>query len=161
MLCSSRISLRKRGAGWKAEFVRASREAVCASVMMLFARSILPVNPSMVNAASMRSKLRSFAEIFQEFAHGSSPRAIACALNKEVVPGPAGKSWAPSTVYGNWRRGTGILNNERYIGRLVWNRQQFIKDPDTGKRQARLNPESKWILEEVPSFASSTTISGT
>jgi site-specific DNA recombinase len=88
--------------------------------------------------------------IFQEFAHGSSPRAIACALNKEVVPGPAGKSWAPSTVYGNWRRGTGILNNERYIGRLVWNRQQFIKDPDTGKRQARLNPESKWILEEVP-----------
>ena len=89
-------------------------------------------------------------QIFQEFAQGRSPRDIAHALNKEAIPGPAGKSWAPSTIYGNWRRGTGILNNELYIGRLVWNRQQFIKDPHTGRRQARLNPETKWIVEEVP-----------
>ena len=88
--------------------------------------------------------------IFEEFACGLSPRAIAQALNKEGVPGPAGKSWGPSTVYGNWQRGTGILNNELYIGRLVWNRQQFIKDPKTGRRQARPNPESKWVIEEVP-----------
>ena len=88
--------------------------------------------------------------VFQEFAQGRSPRAIAHALNKEAIPGPAGKSWGPSTIYGNWRRSTGILNNELYIGRLVWNRQQFIKDPHTGKRQARLNPEAKWIIEEVP-----------
>ena len=88
--------------------------------------------------------------IFQEFAQGRSPRAIAQSLNKEGMPGPAGRSWGPSTIYGNWQRGTGILNNELYIGRLVWNRQHFIKDPNTGKRQARLNPESKWIIEEVP-----------
>ena len=60
------------------------------------------------------------------------------------------RSWGPSTIYGNWRRGTGLLNNELYIGRLVWNRQQFIKDPVTGRRQARLNSEAKWIVEEVP-----------
>jgi site-specific DNA recombinase len=88
--------------------------------------------------------------IFQEFAQGRSPRAIAQSLNKEDVPGPAGGSWGPSTIYGNWQRGTGILNNELYIGRLVWNRQRFIKDPNTGRRQARLNPESKWVIEEVP-----------
>ncbi len=88
--------------------------------------------------------------IFQEFAHGRSPRAIAHALNREGIPGPAGKTWGPSTIYGNWRRGTGILNNELYIGRLVWNRQHFVKDPDTGKRQARRNPEPKWVVEEVP-----------
>jgi hypothetical protein len=88
--------------------------------------------------------------IFKEFAQGRSPRAIAQSLNKDGIPGPAGRSWGPSTIYGNWRRGTGILNNELYVGRLVWNRQQFIKDPDTGRRQARLNPESKWIVEEVP-----------
>ena len=88
--------------------------------------------------------------VFQEFALGRSPRAIAHALNKEAIPGPAGKTWGPSTIYGNWRRGTGILNNELYIGRLVWNRQQFIKDPHTGRRQARLNPETKWVIEEVP-----------
>jgi site-specific DNA recombinase len=88
--------------------------------------------------------------VFEEFANGRSPRAIAGALNKEAIPGPAGKSWGPSTIYGNWRRGTGVLNNELYIGRLVWNRQQFIKDPNTGRRQARLNPETKWIVESVP-----------
>ncbi len=88
--------------------------------------------------------------IFKDFAHGRSPRAIAQSLNKEGIPGPAGRSWGPSTIYGNWQRGTGILNNELYVGRLVWNRQQFVKDPRTGKRQARLNPESKWIIEEVP-----------
>src|SRR6478735_1008059 len=88
--------------------------------------------------------------IFEEFAKGRSPRAIAGALNKETIPGPAGKNWGPSTIYGNWRRGTGILNNELYIGRLVWNRQQFVKDPNTGRRQARLNAENKWIFQEVP-----------
>jgi len=37
----------------------------------------------------------------------------------------------------------GRLNNELYIGKLVWNRQRFIKDLDTGKRVSRLNPESE------------------
>ncbi len=54
-----------------------------------------------------------------------------------------------STIYGNWRRGTGILNNELYIGRLIWNRQRFVKDPNTGKRQARMNPPEAWVTEEV------------
>jgi site-specific DNA recombinase len=39
--------------------------------------------------------------IFQEFAEGRSPRAIAGALNKEKIPGPSGKSWGSSTIYGN------------------------------------------------------------
>jgi site-specific DNA recombinase len=43
-----------------------------------------------------------------------------------------------------------ILNNELYIGRLVWNRQRFLKDPDTGKRVARPNFSSEWITTDVP-----------
>ena len=31
-------------------------------------------------------------------------------------------------------RGTGIVNNQLYIGRLVWNRQHFMKNPETSKR---------------------------
>jgi site-specific DNA recombinase len=54
--------------------------------------------------------------------------------------------------FGELEAGTGILNNELYIGRLVWNRQRFVKDPDTGKRQARLNPPSEWFTEEVPAL---------
>ena len=90
--------------------------------------------------------------IFNEYKSGRSPKSIAHSLNHEGVPGPKGGRWSPSTIYGNWRRGTGILNNEIYIGKLVWNRQHFIKDPVSGKRQARPNPPEKWVTEEVPSL---------
>jgi hypothetical protein len=56
----------------------------------------------------------------------------------------------PSTINGNRRRGTGILNNELYIGRLVWNRLAYIKNPDTGKRVSRLNDKSALITTDVP-----------
>jgi DNA invertase Pin-like site-specific DNA recombinase len=88
--------------------------------------------------------------IFNEYATGKSPTAIAHALNKRNIPGPAGKAWGPSTINGNWRRGTGILNNELYIGRLVWNRLAYIKNPDTGKRVSRLNKKSALIITDVP-----------
>ena len=88
--------------------------------------------------------------IFREYAAGQSPKAIAHRLNKEGVPGPRGEGWGPSTIHGNRRRGTGMLNNELYIGRLVWNRLRYIKDPDTGKRVSRPNPESEWIVTDVP-----------
>ena len=74
-------------------------------------------------------------------------------MNRDNIPGPFGHAWGPSTIYGNWRRGTGILNNDLYSGRLVWNRQRFVKDPTTGKRQARLNPRDEWIIEDVPGLA--------
>jgi len=44
----------------------------------------------------------------------------------------------------------GILNNEMDVGRIVWNRQRFIKDPDTGKRVSLLNPREEWVVREVP-----------
>ncbi|WP_210432733.1 recombinase family protein, partial [Iodidimonas gelatinilytica] len=66
------------------------------------------------------------------------------------VSGPRGKGWGPSTLFGNVKRGTGILNNELYIGKLVWNRLRYIKDPDTGKRVSRLNPKDQWIIHELP-----------
>jgi site-specific DNA recombinase len=90
--------------------------------------------------------------IFTDFAAGKSPRAIAIELNRRAVSGPSGKPWGASTIYGNWRRGTGILNNELYVGKLVWNRQRFVKDPERGRRQARPNPESEWVVEEVPAL---------
>jgi len=80
--------------------------------------------------------------IFEGYASGLSARALAAALNAEGVrsPGVGSGQWSFSTISGNAKRGTGVLNNEHYIGRLVWNRQRFVKDPSTGRRQARLNP---------------------
>src|SRR5687767_5228740 len=88
--------------------------------------------------------------IFNDYRAGASPKQIAKALNAEGVRGPRGALWSPSTIHGNPERGIGILHNELYIGRLVWNRQRFLKDPDTGKRVARANPPSEWITKDVP-----------
>ena len=88
--------------------------------------------------------------IFTLFSQGESPRAIARILNGERVPGPGGRSWCDTTLRGHHARGTGILRNELYIGRLVWNKLRYIKDPVTGKRRSRLNPADLWIVEEVP-----------
>lgn len=88
--------------------------------------------------------------IFKEYVTGVSPRTIAHALNREGIPGPQGGQWGPSTIYGNRERGTGILNNELYIGKLVWNRLRYVKDPDTGKRVSRPNPPEVIIVKDVP-----------
>lgn len=88
--------------------------------------------------------------IFSEFSTGTSPRAIAKRLNSEGVMGPGGRPWQDTTIRGHAARGTGVLRNELYIGRMVWNRQHFMKDPATGKRQARMNPLADWIIEDVP-----------
>src|SRR6266446_800177 len=88
--------------------------------------------------------------IFAEFAGGKSPRRIAHELNRERIAGPRGGEWDGSTINGNAARGTGILNNELYIGRLVWNRLRYIKEPATGKRISRPNEPDRWIVQEVP-----------
>ena len=88
--------------------------------------------------------------IFRDFAAGTGPRTIAKTLNDEGIPGPHGKLWNDTTIRGHVKRGTGIINNELYIGRLIWNRLRYVKDPSTGKRVSRLNPESEWLTTEVP-----------
>ena len=55
-----------------------------------------------------------------------------------------------TTIRGQKERGTGILNNELYIGRLVWNRCSYVKDPRTSKRVARPNPPAQWERTAVP-----------
>ena len=90
------------------------------------------------------------SRIFTEFANGNSPRAIAKRLNAEGVPGPGGRPWGDTTIRGQAERGTGVLNNALYVGRLEWNRCSYVKDPRNGKRVARPNPREKWEITEVP-----------
>ena len=88
--------------------------------------------------------------VFREFASGVSPRAIARRLNEENIPRRSAKRWSDSTIRGQVKRGTGLLNNELYIGRLVWNRLRFVKNPETGRRVPRVNPSEEWIVTDVP-----------
>ena len=68
------------------------------------------------------------------------------------MPGPRGGQWNASTVRGDPKKATGILNNPLYVGRLVWGRRQWRRNPDSEKRERRyrLRDHSEWIEVAVP-----------
>lgn len=91
--------------------------------------------------------------IYADYLAGQSARSIAIALNRERVPSPRGSTWAVSAIHGDAKRGIGILANPIYSGRQVWNRSQWIKHPDTGRRTRRERPEAEWIITDHPELA--------
>jgi DNA invertase Pin-like site-specific DNA recombinase len=93
------------------------------------------------------------ARIWQDYADGLSPKQIAHALNAEGVNGPRGGPWRNSTIFGQPRRGNGILQNPLYRGTRVWNRNRKVKDPATGKARMVARPESEWISVPAPELA--------
>lgn len=65
-------------------------------------------------------------EIFARYAAGASLRTIVFDLNARSVPSPRRSSWSVAALYGSPAKGTGILNNSAYVGRVVWNRSQWL-----------------------------------
>jgi DNA invertase Pin-like site-specific DNA recombinase len=88
--------------------------------------------------------------IFARYGEGWSCQRIAADLNARGGRTRRGTTWSVSTLYGCPTKGSGVLNNELYIGRLVWNRSQWLKDPDTGKRTRFVRPREEWIIEDHP-----------
>jgi DNA invertase Pin-like site-specific DNA recombinase len=88
--------------------------------------------------------------ILEEYVAGRTAREIAYDLNNESISPPRGRSWNASTINGNMQRGTGIIQNELYAGRLVWNKVRMVKDPDTGKRLSRPNAKNDRQTADVP-----------
>ena len=87
--------------------------------------------------------------IFEKYAVGFSSLRIAQRLNARRVPAP-GASWKRTQLRrdGSWMPSAilEILNNERYIGRIVWNRCRWVRSArDSKKRRRVLNPESEWV----------------
>ena len=89
-------------------------------------------------------------EIFARYAGGDSCQKIAADLNRRGVRGPRGGTWSVSGIYGSPAQCTGVLNNELYIGRQVWNRSHWVKHPITGVRERQERPESQWIVHARP-----------
>jgi hypothetical protein len=56
------------------------------------------------------------------------------------------RGWAASTIHT-------ILVNEKYLGRWIWNKTTFVKDPETGKRTPVARPQDDWVVEERPDLA--------
>jgi site-specific DNA recombinase len=100
--------------------------------------------------------------IFEMYASGISPRAIAGALNAEGVPSPGATwkredrrtdgKWLASAIYGDPKRGFGILNNDLYRGVRVWNRSRSSLDLDGAKRLFFRRPEEERVEVAVPNL---------
>jgi len=88
--------------------------------------------------------------IYDEFGKGLSCQKIAHGLNDDFIKGPRSGTWGVSVLYGSPRKGSGILNNEIYVGKVIWNRSHWVKDPDTHKRVRLDRPKSEWVIEEKP-----------
>ena len=91
--------------------------------------------------------------IYADYLAGQSARKIAIALNREGVPAPRSGEWAVSAIYGDLKRGIGILANPLYAGRQIWNRSQWVKHPVTRRRVRRERPREEWIESHVPELA--------
>jgi site-specific DNA recombinase len=103
--------------------------------------------------------------IFELYAGGVSPRAIAEFLNCEKIqsPGAAWRrtdtgehakrrgKWVSSAIHGDPKRGYGILNNERYLGRLIWGRLQWKRGAaNSKKRTAAVADPAQLVRREDP-----------
>ena len=87
--------------------------------------------------------------IFEMSAEGCSLKTIAKTLNQEHVQPPRPRS---GKKYATWCM-TAIremLRRELYVGRIIWNRSRFVKQPGTNKRVRRERPRSEWRIVEQP-----------
>jgi hypothetical protein len=69
--------------------------------------------------------------------------------NRELVPAEAETI---QRIFRDYAAGVSpkALAKQLYVGRLVWNRLRYVKDPDTGKRVSRANAPSEWVTTAVP-----------
>jgi site-specific DNA recombinase len=61
-----------------------------------------------------------------------------------------GTGQGDTTMRGQVDRGTGILNNACYVGRIEWNRCSYVRNPKTGRRVARPNLPEEWEVMDAP-----------
>ncbi|MEX2741877.1 recombinase family protein [Rhizobium mongolense] len=90
--------------------------------------------------------------IFKEYAKGLSPVRITDELNARGIPGPRGRAWQGTAIGGHRNRGSGILNNQAYIGLIVFNRLAYRKNPATEHRVSGENAAELHVVQEVPSL---------
>jgi site-specific DNA recombinase len=93
--------------------------------------------------------------VFRLFAEGKSLKAIADTLKRDGIPAPCDRHGYAKKVGKGWGHPTirAMLRNERYIGRVVWNRRKWERSPRTGKRVYRERPQEDHVARVMPELA--------
>ena len=106
-----------------------------------------------LNREIMAERAAIVRRIFDDYAEGVSPRAIAARLNADGIPSPSGGKWNDSTIRGNAKKRDGMLRNEAYVGIIVYGRNRFLRDGDTGRRVSRPTDADEITYGEAPDLA--------
>ena len=85
--------------------------------------------------------------IFTMYLGGAGLREIAHQFNADHMPPPRPRalagppaSWAPTAI-------REMLRNPIYMGARIFNRSEWIKDHETGKRRRYERPETEWVRD--------------
>ena len=92
-------------------------------------------------------------EIFEYYAEGRKLKHICDDLNRQGIDSPKGGKWAPSSLVGSFVRQTGMLRQTLYNGFVTFNKLQYRKHPENGKRLSIVRPEKEWITVPIPELA--------
>lgn len=92
-------------------------------------------------------------KIFAAYVSGRKLKHICDDLNRRGIESPNGGKWAPTTLVGSFVRQTGILRQTLYNGIITFNKMQYRKHPESGRRLPVLRPESEWISVPIPELA--------
>ena len=80
-------------------------------------------------------------QIFQLFREGVGEKPIAKRLNFQST----GRIWRPNTIYL-------MLQNSKYVGQFHFNRREWRKHPETGRRVYRWRPRDQWESQVIESL---------
>jgi site-specific DNA recombinase len=80
-------------------------------------------------------------QIFQLYRGGLGEKAIAKRLNLQNT----GRLWRPNTIYL-------MLQNSKYVGQFYFNRREWRKHPETGRRVYRWRPKDQWESRVIDSL---------
>ena len=145
--------------GLMSDELRANIRARTHSALQMRAREARPTGGRAYgfdkDGAVVEAEAAIVREVFARAAAGEGLKAIASDLNVRGVPSP-GSTWnrEKRRKDGRWLISTlhAMLGNERYIGRVVWNRSVWVKNPDTGVRERRERPREEWVVREGPAL---------
>ena len=88
--------------------------------------------------------------VYDEYIAGRKIPKIIEDLNADGIPAPNGGLWKRNAIMGGAKKQEGILRNEIYLGKLIFNRSHVVRDPITNKKKFIGNPEANWTKVDVP-----------
>jgi len=80
-------------------------------------------------------------QIFHLYREGLGEKAIAKRLNLQSTS----RVWRPNTIYL-------MLQNSKYVGQFYFNRREWRKHPETGRRVYRWRPRDQWESRRIDSL---------